>query len=232
MKKIILLLIVLSITTFSFAQKKSKHKNSKTSTDALVETVIEVPKPDTASKFIGIIKYRITTDDAADRDSMYVIFGENQIRITMFIPGYRADQIFENNMIARFSDSMLLTLDPKTKTVKKERLSARNAGTEFSLSNSKKVGNILSFPCQEFAGDMTMKDGEMFEASCLLSKQHSFITGMNYNFLNIQPVVVGYKIVLGYRTRTSANENTYIMAYKIEPGPTDAYFDLSQYKIL
>jgi hypothetical protein len=43
---------------------------------------------------------------------------------------------------------------------------------------------------------------------------------------------MSYKIVLGLKTRSSDNENTYIMAYKIEPGNTDAWFDLSGYKAL
>jgi hypothetical protein len=42
-------------------------------------------------------------------------------------------------------------------------------------------------------------------------------------------VVKGYKIALGWRTKSQDNQNTYIMAYKIEPGNTTPYFDLSQY---
>ena len=75
-----------------------------------------------------------------------------------------------------------------------------------------------------------MKDGETFEAAALISKQHSFIPVETYNFLNIQPVVLDYKLVLGYRTRTTDNEHTYIMAYAIEPGNVDSWFDLSEYK--
>ena len=48
--------------------------------------------------------------------------------------------------------------------------------------------------------------------------------------MNIQPAVIGYKIVLGYRTKSSENENTYIVAYNIEPGKVNAYFDLAGYK--
>jgi hypothetical protein len=77
---------------------------------------------------------------------------------------------------------------------------------------------------------MTTKEGDSFEAAALLSKQHSYISVSDYNFMNIQPAVIGYKIVLGYRTKSSENENTYIVAYKIEPGNVDSYFDMTGFK--
>jgi hypothetical protein len=90
----------------------------------------------------------------------------------------------------------------------------------------------MSFTCDEYKGEMTTKEGEVFEAACLISNQHSYIYNMDYNFQNIQPLVLGYRIVLGFRTKSAENENTYIIAYKIEPGNTDSYFDLSGYKAL
>jgi len=206
--------------------KKDKKSAPKTEYITVGE---ETPVADTATKFTGLIKYRMTSDDPAERDSMFIYFSENQVRVTMFIPGYRADQIFEQTTIARFTDSSLLTLDPRTKTYKTEKLTARNAGTEFMLFNRKKTMNILGIICPEYSGEMTLKDGDSYEAACLVSKQHSFISFMDYNFLNIQPVVFGFKIVLGWRTKSSDNENSYIIAYKIEKMNVDSYFDLSGY---
>jgi len=41
------------------------------------------------------------------------------------------------------------------------------------------------------------------------------------------------KIVLAFRTKlVKENENTYIMAYKIESGNTDPWFDLTEYQRL
>lgn len=254
MKRTIILLLLTAFTFSAQAQKK-KNKSAPPPTDyELADSSIAPPpsskknkgknKPnpattdyqqpeaiaDTATKFTGIIKYRITTDDAADNDSMFVIFGENQVRVTMFIPGSRADQQFENNMIANMKDSTLTILDNRTKTYKVEKFSARNASTEFQLGYFKKSTQVLKVVCQEYSGEMKTPDGEIFECAALVSKQHSFISTMDYNFLNIQPVVLGYKIVLGYRTKSTANESTYIIAYKIEPGNTDSFFDLSQFK--
>lgn len=207
--------------------KKDKKGPVKTEYVTIGE---ENPVADTATKFTGIIKYRMTSDDPAERDSMIIYFGESQIRVTMFIPGYRADQIFEQSSIARFADSTLITLDPRTKTYKTEPLSARNAGTEFMLLNRKKTMNIMGITCPEYSGEMTLKDGDSFEAAALVSKQHSYISTMDYNFFNIQPVVLGYKIVLGWRTKSTENENSYIIAYKIEKGNVENYFDLTGYK--
>ena len=232
MKRILLLLLLFLASMLSQAQKKSKGKDDKKGKKAPTEIITAgdaQPVADTATKFTGIIKYRMTSDDPSEQDSMYIIFGENQIRVTMFIPGYRADQIFENTTIARFTDSTLLIVDPRTKTYKSERLEARNSGTEFTLVNSKKTTSILSAPCVEYSGEMILKDGETYEASCLISKQHSFISTMDYNFLNIQPVVFGYRIVLGWRTKSADEEQTFIKAYKIEKGNTDSYFDLTGY---
>ncbi len=90
--------------------------------------------------------------------------------------------------------------------------------------------NILGFVCPEYSGEMTLKDGESFEAACLVSKQHSFSGAVDFNFLNIQPVVHGYRIVLGWRTKSSENENSYIIAYKIEKGDVQSFFDLTGYR--
>ena len=90
----------------------------------------------------------------------------------------------------------------------------------------------MSFICDEEAGEMTTPEGDVYEAACLVSKQHYFNFATDYNFQNIHPLVIGYRIVLGFRTKSAENENTYIMAYKVEPGNTAAYFDLSGYKAL
>ena len=221
-----------SIPVPAVSSKKGKDKGSKKAPVKTEYVTVgeDTPKPDTATRFTGIIKYRMTSDDPAEKDSMIIYFGENMIRVTMFIPGYRADQIFEQTTIARFTDSTLITLDSRTKTYKTEHLLARNAGTEFMLLNRKKTMPILGIVCPEYSGEMTLKDGDSFEAAALVSKQHSFINAMDYNFFNIQPVVFGYRIVLGWRTKSSENENSYIIAYKIEKGNVESHFDLSGYK--
>ena len=261
MKKILFVLLICCLSTSIHAQKKSKVKGKQITTDydslttAPVTTKtskkdskkgkkdskttsvnytpdVIMPVPDSTKKFTGVIKYRITSDDPADIDSIFIVFGEGRFRITSFIPGYRADQVFEKNFIANLGDSTFLDLDTKNKTYKTEKLGARNAGTEFSLAPDKKTGKVMTFTCEEYKGEMTTNEGETFEAACLVSKQHSFISAMDYNFINIHPLVLGYKIVLGFRTRSAENENTYIVAYKIEPGNTDAYFDLNGFRAL
>lgn len=209
--------------------RKGKSKKVPVRTE-YISVGEETPVADTATKFTGIIKYRMTSDDPAERDSMIIYYGENHIRVTMFIPGYRADQIFEQTSIARFSDSTLITLEPRTMTYRTEHLAARNGGTEFTLLNHKKSMNILGIPCPEYSGEMLLKDGESYEAAALVSKQHSYLSMVDYNFLNIQPLVLGYRIVLGWRTKSSDGENSYIIAYKIEKGNVENYFDLTGYR--
>ncbi|MEI2739677.1 MAG: hypothetical protein V9F01_12955 [Chitinophagaceae bacterium] len=231
MKGIVLLLTLIFTTLLSSnAQKKSKGKGKKEPEQ--VNFAPEKPEavPDTAKKFIGVIKYRMTSDDPSDKDSIFIVFGETQIRIIMFIPGYREDQVFERSMIANLKDSTFFELDARNKTYSVEKLALRNEGTELSVAPTKKHMQILNFSCPEYKGEMTTVDGEVAEASCLLSNQHYFNAAADYTFLGIHPLVMSYKIVLGFRTKSSENENTYIMAYKIEPGNTAAYFDLSQYK--
>lgn len=191
----------------------------------------EEPAPDTATKFTGIIKYRITTDDPADRDSMFIIFGNDKIAVTMFYQGYREDEIIQETNIARFNDSSFITLNPAAKTYKMQKLADPNSGTEFNLLNYKKTGQVLKMTVQEYSGDMTLKSGEIFNVACLVSKQHSFLPARDFNFMNIHPVVLGYRIVLGYRTKSPENESTYIIAYNIVPGNVENYFDLSGYKL-
>ena len=233
MKRTTLLLLSCFCILLASAQKKKKDDKKDKKSAPKTEYVTmgeENPVADTATKFTGIIKYKMTSDDPSDKDSMIIYFGENQIRVSMFIPGYREDQVFESIMIARFSDSTLLTLEPRNKTYKTEKLADRNAGTEFTLLNRKKTMNIIGVICPEYSGEMLLKDGESYEAAALVSKQHSYISAMDYNFLNIQPVVLGYRIVLGWRTKSSENENSYILAYKIERGNVENYFDLTGYK--
>lgn len=210
--------------------KKGKKDTKTTSVNYTREKELAVP--DTSRKFTGIIKYRITSDDPSYQDSVFIIFGENRIRVTMFIPGYRADQVFETNMIVNLNDSTFLEYDSRTKTYKTEKLGTRNEGIEFSLLPDKKIAKVMSFTCDEHTGEMTTKEGDVFEAACLVSKQHYFNFATDYNFQNVQPLVLGYRIVLGFRTKSAENENTYFMAYKIEPGNTAALFELSGYKAL
>ena len=228
MKKITVLFFLCCMGFVSGAQKKNKEK--KKTEPTVVDYTPPAPVADTSKKFAGIIRYRITSDDPADRDSMFIVFGQNQIRVIMFIPGYREDQVFERSMIANFKDSSFLELDTRAKTFKTEKLSARNDGSSFMLAGNKKTGLILNQSCQEYTGEMKTTDGEVFQSACLISNRHSYVDAMDYYFLNIQPVVIGYKIVLGFRTKSSDNENTYFVAYKIEPGATDSFFDLSQYQ--
>jgi hypothetical protein len=234
MKRTVLLLLSFVICFTLAAQKKnSKKKDDKKEKDQSkgVDYILQTdPVPDTATKFIGVIKYRITTDDPAEKDSMFIIFGEDKMRFIMFYPGYKEGDIFQDNMIANFKDSSFLVMDVRAKTYKTEKLGDQNSGTVFSLNNYKKTGLILKYTCQEYSGEMTTKEGDSFEAAALLSKQHSYISVSDYNFMNIQPAVIGYKIVLGYRTKSSENENTYIVAYKIEPGNVDSYFDMTGFK--
>jgi len=232
MKKLtILLLILFGACVTLQAQKKSKGKGKK---EDKVNFTPEAPaaEPDTAKKFIGVIKYNMTSDDPSDKDSVFIVFGETQIRIIIFIPGYREDQVFERTMIANMQDSTFIELDTKKKTYKTEKLSVRNEGTELTLSPTKKTMVIKNIVCPEYKGEMKTKDGEVAEAACLVSNQHYFNAAADFSFLGIQPIVMGYKIVLGFRTKSADNENTYIMAYKIEPGNVDSYFDLSGYKAL
>ncbi len=232
MKNLTLLLILFCTACCSIqAQKKNKSKGKKEDQVNFTQEA-EAPVADTSKKFIGVIKYRMTSDDPSDKDSVFIVFGETQIRVIIFIPGYRADQVFERTMIANVKDSTFFELDTRKKTYKTEKLSLRNGGTELEVAPTKKTMPILNFTCPEFKGKMTTADGEVAEAACLLSNQHSFIAAMDYSFLGIQPIVMGYKIVLGFRTKSAENENTYIMAYKIEKGNVDSYFDLTGYKAL
>lgn len=228
MKHVLTIVFFLLIAGLSQAQKKGKNKKPDKNPEP-TSYDIPVPEADTAKKFTGIIKYRMTSDDPAERDSMFIIFGENQIGVVMFTPGYRADQVFETHHIARFSDQQLLLLDPRSRTYRQENIAARNAGTEFMLLNYRKTSQVMGQTCPEFKGEMVLAGGDKFEAACLVSNLYHYPAIMDYNFLNIQPVVHGYRIVLGWRTRSPENENTYIMAYKVEPGPVESYFDLSGY---
>ncbi len=234
MKRTGLLLLFSCCLIAAQAQKKGKGKDKDKKAPVKTDYITvgdATPVPDTTTKFTGVIKYRMTTDDPADRDSMFIIFGDNRIRFTMFNPGYKEGQVFETNMIANMSDSTLFVLDTRNKTYKIEKFTDRNSGTEFTLANYKKTAPILKFICSEFSGEMKTPDGEVFEAAALVSKQHSYISALDYNFLNIQPVVLGYRIVLGYRTKSSDNESTYIIAYSILPGDVSSYFDLSGYRV-
>jgi hypothetical protein len=216
--------------TYSGGKSKTKSKGKTHPSQIITDYVMPDPKPDTAKNFIGVIKYRMTSDDPADNDSIFVVFGQNKIRVRIFIPGYREGQYFENTMIANFTDSSFTELDTRNYTYTTEKLSDRNEGTELRLMPSKNKIPILNVSCAEFKGAMTTKDQDEFEAAALLSPNHYFNAVMDFNFLGIHPIVFGYQIALGFRSKTDQNENTFIMAYKIEPGNTDQWFDLGQYR--
>ncbi|MCY7311823.1 MAG: hypothetical protein LH619_13690 [Chitinophagaceae bacterium] len=134
MKKTPLLLLFISICFCGQAQKKNKDKDkSKDKQEASVNFTPQetTPVADTTKKFTGVIKYRMTSDDPSDRDSIIIVFGESRIRVIMFLPGYMEDQVFERSMIANLKDSTFLELDARKKTYKTEKLSVKNEGTEL-----------------------------------------------------------------------------------------------------
>lgn len=232
MKKTYILLPLLLVVLTANAQKKKTRDKSGKQTQGATDYEQAIPEADTLTKFTGTIKYYLTTDDASVKDSMFIHFAEDKIKVTMFYPGYKIEDIFEDNLIANFRDSTFLVIDNRKKTYKTEKLGARNTGTEFSLSNHRKTSLIMKMNCKEYSGEMILPDGEAFDAAALVTSQHSYIKVSDFNFMNIQPVVLGYKIVLGYRTKSDNNENTYILAYKIEKGDPGAHFDLTGYKSL
>jgi hypothetical protein len=183
-----------------------------------------------STSFTGIIKYRITTDDPANKDSIFMIFGDHKIRFVLFEPGPRGMSIIEKYMIADFNDSTMLTLDTLTKTFKRDRLYRNPNEISFELSSTKKTGYVLGIACMEFKGEMKDKSGDVFEVACLVSHPHPYNAVDDYNFLNIHPVIFAGKIVLGFRNASSDGENTYIMAYSIQRVPTESYFNLAGYK--
>ncbi len=234
MKNRILLFLLLFLSVAGMAQKKTKGKEKDKKHSVKTEVIDvgiteEIPKPDSATRFTGIIKYKLTTDDPSDHDSMFIVFGEDKIRVIMFTPGYKEGQIFENHFIASFKDSAFYIIDPRTKTYRLEKLGARNAGVQLDLANFKKTALILKYICLEYSGEIKIKE-DVFEAAALISKQHSYLYATNYDFMNIQPVVKDYRIVLGWRTKTDDNENTYVIAYQIMPTDVSSFFDLTGYK--
>ena len=234
MKNRILLFLLLILSMAGMAQKKSKGKEKDKKHSVKTEIINvgltdDIPKPDSATRFTGIIKYKLTTDDPSDHDSMFIVFGENKISVIMFTPGYKEGQIFENHFIASFTDSAFYIIDPRTKTYKLEKLGARNAEALINLANFKKTGLIMKNLCMEYSGEMKVKE-DVFEAAALISKQHSYLYAINYDFMNIQPLVRDYRIVLGWRTKTDENENTYVIAYQVMQVEVSSFFDLTGYK--
>ncbi len=230
MKQPLRLSVLLLLSLSAVAQKKGKGKDKKAAPKVeIISAGDETPKLDTANRFTGIIKYKMTTDDPSDRDSMFIYFGENKIRVSMFRPGYKEGQTFEDSYISNFQDSGFYILDVRNKTYRLEKLGIRNPGVEINVENDKKSSPVAGTLCNEYKGEMTVK-GESFEAAALLSTKHAYEYAVDHTFMNIQPVVMGYRIVLGWRTRTSENENTYIVAYQIIRGDVSEYFDLKGYK--
>ena len=110
MKRICLFLSALLFLTATQAQKKKDKGKEKDKKDA-VDYQQSDPVADTATKFTGVIKYLMTTDDPSVKDSMIIAIADDKIKISMFYPGYQAKDIFEDIMIANFRDSTFLVLD-------------------------------------------------------------------------------------------------------------------------
>ncbi|MBL0067931.1 MAG: hypothetical protein IPP39_05405 [Chitinophagaceae bacterium] len=87
MKNIVLLITLITTTLLSAnAQKKGKGKSKKETEQ--VNFTPEKPEaiPDTAKKFTGIIKYRMTSDDPSDKDSVFIVFGKHRYASSFLFP--------------------------------------------------------------------------------------------------------------------------------------------------
>ncbi len=229
--KYVLLLIISCFTIKTTFGQKSRKSNHKSKTLISTNYISDDNIPDSATKFTGIIKYMMITDYPYQKDSMYIIFGDNKIRVRMFLPGFKINDVYEENMIADFKENKFISVDVRNNTYTIEDLGNRNPGVIFDLANFKNKRQILQTPCQEYAGEMRVKEGEVFQVSTIVSNKHSYFDIKDYNFMNIQPTVVGNKIVLGYRSVYENRETTMILAYEIESGDTAAYFDLSHFTL-
>jgi len=117
MKNVLILLFAFMTMNATNAQSKKQKAKEKAKTAISSDYTSEDTFPDTLTKFNGIIKYRMTGDDPSEKDSMFIIFGENQIRFNMFMPGYKENEVFENSMIADFKDSVFYILDVRKKNI-------------------------------------------------------------------------------------------------------------------
>jgi hypothetical protein len=204
MKKIYGLLLSAFITTLAFSQPEN---------------------------FNGVIRYHMMGNDVSQKDSMFIIFGKNQIRFDIYLPA-DTKKIEHSTMIANFADSTMWMVNHDLKKYFVQPLSGFPQAV-FNLAENNKIGLIAGQICQEYKGTMKQADGQTYEAATLICKDYSYAAVSNFNFLGIQPVVSNGKIVLAFRTKlVKENENTYIMAYKIESGNTDQWFDLKEYQRL
>jgi len=197
---------------------------------SLIFITLYVKAQSDSSSFQGYIKYKITTDDPADHDSVFIFFSQYKIGVQLFVLGERGMSVESENMIADFHDSTLYVLDAHTKTYRKRPLFANPDEVSFDLTNSKKTSTIAGTLCTEFKGEMRDKNGSLGEAACLLSRTHDYFGTLDYNFLNSQPVIMAGRVVLGFRTKSPEGDNMYVIAYRIIPGNVDSYFDISGYK--
>lgn len=204
MKKIYGLLLSAFITTIGFSQTEN---------------------------FNGVIRYHMMGDDVSQKDSMFIIFGKNQIRFDIYLPA-DTKKAELSTMIVNFGDSTIWMVNHDLKKYFVQQLSGFPQAV-FNLAENNKIGLIAGQICQEYKGTMKHADGKIYEAATLICKDYSYAAISNFNLLGIQPVLANGKIVLAFRTKlVKENENTYIMAYKIESGNTDQWFDLKEYQRL
>ncbi|MBL7747299.1 MAG: DUF4412 domain-containing protein, partial [Chitinophagaceae bacterium] len=181
--------------------------------------------------FNGVIRYHMMGNDVSQKDSMFIIFGNNKIRFDIYMPPDEKEAEL-TTMIVNFADSTILMINHDLKKYFSRPLSSFDQAI-FNLADNNKIGLVAGEICQEYKGSVKTPDGKLFEAATLVCKDYPYTGTLNFNFLGMQPVVANGKIVLAYRTRLPAeNENTYIMAYQIERGNTDHWFELKEYQKL
>jgi hypothetical protein len=202
MKIFISLLLLLTITFFSYGQKQ----------------------------FVGVAKYKMAVVGGPDEDSILIVFDKNRILITLYTPSREnPKKIHQIVIINDFSKNKQYILDNVAKTYKTDTL-INTIGYDFI--DTKKIMIVNDAACFHYKADSSQIDkSTMLRADCLAAVDYMNESIKNFWFMGFQPIIIDSKIVMDFIVTEPDGSKPRIYISEIAAKQNvDEYFDLSNYK--
>jgi hypothetical protein len=202
MKIFIPLLLLLTITIFSYGQKE----------------------------FVGVAKYRMAVVGGPDEDSIAIVFDKNRILVTLYAPSHEdPKKIHEIAIINDFSKNKQYTLNKIEKTYKTDTL-INTVGYDFI--DTKKTMIVKGTVCFHYKADSSKIDkSNMLRADCLAAIDYMNESIKNFWFMGFQPIIVDSKIVMDFIvTEPDGSKPRVYISGIVALKSVAEYFDLTGYK--
>lgn len=180
-----------------------------------------------AQHFSGVIRYQIKNEynGLSNIDSMMVVYGDKQIRVTFYEKDNATKKIISNSFIEDFDQKLHIELSPEGRSYHVSPLELKQSVLYKNTYKYEAVDNQLCLNYQATYSSGSNVSMNKEEALCGINYMFNGVS--NYYYWGVQPIVVEDRIVLEYRALQKDGKKLTISVMEAIPlKNTSSYFEL------